>query len=148
MTVVGLHPEELLDKDARGVISDSERVRLEAHIAQCSVCRVEQQMRADRNKRALILRNHGLLVHGPTIPEAFRYHYQLQRACEVQVATSAIDEGIELSRAVIDSFRNARNDEKKDLSMSSELVPAAKRVRMLFDAMVRLVDKKDTSYRN
>jgi hypothetical protein len=66
----------------------------------------------------------------------------------VQLATSAIDEGIELSRAVIDSFRNARNDEKKDLSMNSELVPAAKRVRMLFDAMVRLVDKKDASYRN
>jgi ribulose-5-phosphate 4-epimerase/fuculose-1-phosphate aldolase len=102
------------------------------------------------NKRALILRNHGLLVHGPTIPEAFRYHYQLQRACEVQLATSAIDEGIELSRAVIDSFKTSRENEaqKKDLSMQSELVPAAQRVRMLFDAMVRLVDKKDTSYRN
>jgi hypothetical protein len=32
--------------------------------------------------------------------------------------------------------------------MNSELVPAAQRVRLLFDAMVRLVDKKDTSYRN
>jgi ribulose-5-phosphate 4-epimerase/fuculose-1-phosphate aldolase len=100
------------------------------------------------NKRALILRNHGLLVHGPSIPEAFRYHYQLQRACEVQVATSLIDEGLEIPRAVIDRFRSTRNDEKTDLTMKSELVPAAKRVRMLFDAMVRLVDKKDTSYKN
>ena len=100
------------------------------------------------NKRALILRNHGLLVHGPSIPEAFRYHYQLQRACEVQVATSAIDEGLEIPREVIDRFRGSRDDEKKDLSMKSDLVPAAKRVRMLFDAMVRLVDKKDTSYKN
>jgi ribulose-5-phosphate 4-epimerase/fuculose-1-phosphate aldolase len=100
------------------------------------------------NKRALILRNHGLLVHGPTIPEAFRYHYQLQRACEVQLATSAIDDGIEISRAVIDGFRSTRENEKSGLTMQSELVPAAQRVRMLFDAMVRLVDKKDTSYRN
>jgi len=101
------------------------------------------------NKRALILRNHGLLVHGPTIPEAFRYHYQLQRACEVQVAIATLDgDGIVLSRAVIDSFKNSRNNEKKDLTMQAELVPAAKRVRMLFDAMVRQVDKKDTSYRN
>jgi ribulose-5-phosphate 4-epimerase/fuculose-1-phosphate aldolase len=101
------------------------------------------------NKRALILRNHGLLVHGPTIPEAFRYHYQLQRACEVQVAIATLDgDGIVLSREVIDSFKNSRKDEKKDLTMKSDLVPAAKRVRMLFDAMVRQVDKKDTSYRN
>ena len=100
------------------------------------------------NKRALILRNHGLLCTGQTIPEAFELHYRLQRACEVQLATSAIDEGIEIPRAVIDRFRSSRDDEKKDLSMKSDLVPAAKRVRMLFDAMVRLVDKKDTSYKN
>jgi ribulose-5-phosphate 4-epimerase/fuculose-1-phosphate aldolase len=99
------------------------------------------------NKRALILRNHGLLVHAPTIPEAFRYHYQLQRACEVQLATAAIDEGIELSRNVIDSFRRSRMEEGKDLSMKSATVPPDKRVRLLFDAMVRLVDKRDTSYK-
>jgi len=88
-----------------------------------------------------------LLVHAPSIPEAFRYHYQLQRACEVQVATAAIDEGIELSRDVIDGFRRSRMEEGKDLSMQSAVVPPEKRVRLLFDAMVRLVDKKDTSYK-
>jgi ribulose-5-phosphate 4-epimerase/fuculose-1-phosphate aldolase len=100
------------------------------------------------NKRALILRNHGLLVHAPTIPEAFRYHYQLQRACEVQLATAAIDDGIELSREVVDSFRRSRMEEQKDLSMQSAVVPPEKRVRLLFDAMVRLVDKRDTSYKS
>lgn len=33
----------------------------------------------------LILRNHGLLVTGRSVPEAFYFNYVLQRACEVQV---------------------------------------------------------------
>lgn len=38
----------------------------------------------------LILRNHGLLVVGPSVPEAFMESWSLQRACEVQVAAGAI----------------------------------------------------------
>lgn len=34
----------------------------------------------------LILRNHGLLTVGPTIPDAFLAMYVLQRACEIQIA--------------------------------------------------------------
>ena len=36
--------------------------------------------------RALILRNHGLLTIGRTIPEAFILFWRLNRACEVQLA--------------------------------------------------------------
>lgn len=41
----------------------------------------------DRN--VMILRNHGLLVCGPSVGDAFAEHYMLQRACEVQVAAQA-----------------------------------------------------------
>jgi TolA-binding protein len=47
MNVVDLHPEELLEKEARGALRDSERIRLETHAAQCATCRVERAMRAD-----------------------------------------------------------------------------------------------------
>jgi ribulose-5-phosphate 4-epimerase/fuculose-1-phosphate aldolase len=39
--------------------------------------------------RAMILRNHGLLVGGRSIAEAFDHIYYLERACEVQVAALA-----------------------------------------------------------
>ncbi|MBK7857117.1 MAG: hypothetical protein IPJ65_00580 [Archangiaceae bacterium] len=47
MSALDLHPEELLDKAAAGSLSDSERVWLDQHLAQCSVCRFEQAARAD-----------------------------------------------------------------------------------------------------
>ena len=39
--------------------------------------------------RAMILQNHGLLVAGRTIPEAFNNIYYLERACQAQVAALA-----------------------------------------------------------
>jgi len=44
--------------------------------------------------KAMILRNHGLLVTGRTIPEAFNMIYYLERACQAQVA--ALSGGAEL----------------------------------------------------
>jgi hypothetical protein len=45
--VVGLHPEELIDRERRGELSEHERDRLEGHRAHCSACRIERQMHAD-----------------------------------------------------------------------------------------------------
>jgi ribulose-5-phosphate 4-epimerase/fuculose-1-phosphate aldolase len=95
------------------------------------------------NKRILILRNHGLLCAGKTISDAFDLHYRIQRACEVQLATAAIDEGIELSRTVIDSFSALRRDDL-NLTMDQPVKPSTQR---LFDALVRQIDKKDPSYK-
>ena len=39
--------------------------------------------------RAMILRNHGLLVGGPTIAEAFNLLYQLEISCRAQVSALA-----------------------------------------------------------
>ena len=47
MSVVELHPDELLDREAHGTLSPSERVRLEAHLEACTVCRFERISRQD-----------------------------------------------------------------------------------------------------
>ncbi|MBU6258180.1 MAG: class II aldolase/adducin family protein [Burkholderiales bacterium] len=41
------------------------------------------------DKQVVILRNHGLLTWGRTIPEAFLWLWTLQRACDIQIAGAA-----------------------------------------------------------
>jgi ribulose-5-phosphate 4-epimerase/fuculose-1-phosphate aldolase len=45
---------------------------------------------------AMILRNHGLLVVGASIPEAFYNIFKLERACQVQVATLSCNVEIQM----------------------------------------------------
>ncbi|MFZ4759928.1 MAG: class II aldolase/adducin family protein [Burkholderiaceae bacterium] len=42
------------------------------------------------DRDVLILRNHGLLVTGGSVPEAFRTLWSLQRACEIQLAAASM----------------------------------------------------------
>jgi ribulose-5-phosphate 4-epimerase/fuculose-1-phosphate aldolase len=59
-----------------GVTTDAaEQARLIASLGTCDT---------------LILRNHGLLVTGASVPETFRTLWSLQRACEVQLAAGSI----------------------------------------------------------
>jgi ribulose-5-phosphate 4-epimerase/fuculose-1-phosphate aldolase len=48
----------------------------------------ERLVRDLGDKPAMILRNHGLLAWGPSVPEAFLMLWTLQRACDVQIAAS------------------------------------------------------------
>ncbi len=47
MSIVDLHPEELLDKHAQGALTEGEWARLEGHVSTCAVCRFELRARAD-----------------------------------------------------------------------------------------------------
>ncbi len=54
-------------------------------------------------KTVLILRNHGLLVACPGIPEAFTTYWTLQRACEIQAATDAMaGDNLPITQQVLD----------------------------------------------
>ncbi len=88
------------------------------------------------SKRALILRNHGLLTIGQTIPEAFLRMWALQRACEIQLAANGPMESVD--PAIIEEHR--RN--------LSQMVKIGNIGDAEFAAMVRLVDRKDRSWRD
>ena len=89
------------------------------------------------DKHVMILRNHGLLSWGHNVAEAYLRLWTLQRACDVQVAAGqAGGETNRLSQPVIDR-------------MLAESGPGeAKTCDDVFAAMVRLVDARDSSYRD
>lgn len=90
------------------------------------------------DKRAMLLRNHGILVMGRTLPEAFIKHWSLQRACEIQMATLSMGKPLVIPPEVIAVHQ-------RDLSKVQ--IPGGAG-RADFDAMVRRVDKIDTSWRD
>ena len=56
-------------------------------------------------KSVLILKNHGLLVVGGGVSEAFQTYWTLQRACEVQLAGDSMHGGnIAIPQAVLDAI--------------------------------------------
>ena len=54
-------------------------------------------------KTVLVLRNHGLLAVGRSVPEAFSIYWTLQRACEIQAAADAMrGENLPVAQRVLD----------------------------------------------
>ena len=91
------------------------------------------------DKHILILRNHGLLTCGRSIPEAFQAMWGLQRACEVQVATDATGrESIPVSEEVLAKTRQL-------MALQAMGGPAG---GLEFDALTRIIEKIDPSYKD
>ena len=115
--------------------------RLSYHDFEGPSMRLEERERLVRSlgsQSALILRNHGLLTLGRTIPEAFVLHWRLNRACEVQLAAQG-------ARLRIPSKEVC----EQSLQMGDEfLTDAAPMGELEFRALTRVVDAKDASYKN
>ncbi len=90
------------------------------------------------NKPAVILRNHGLLAWGGTLPQTFAILWTLQRACDVQLAT------LSMGRAIPVSEKVAAQCTRDALQFN----PNHGAGRDVFDALVRQVDRADPGYRN
>jgi ribulose-5-phosphate 4-epimerase/fuculose-1-phosphate aldolase len=99
-----------------------EREKLAAHLGQYNV---------------MILRNHGLLTVGPSVAETFNYMYGLERSCQAQAMAMACNTELNvMSEEVVD----------KSVAMYD---PAVIRPYGLLEwpALLRMLDKKDPSYR-
>lgn len=89
-------------------------------------------------RRLMILRNHGLLAMGRTVPEAFLRLWALQRACEVQVAAAPLGPLVEIPAEVIASHQQG---------LAKVALPEGFGAPD-FAAMVRLVDRHDRGWRH
>ena len=89
------------------------------------------------SREALILRNHGLLTTGPSIPECFNNHYRLERACQLQVMTLSCNTEIQLPpdevvQSTYDSYSQQNGRRKWGV--------------LEWPSLLRKLDRKDPSY--
>jgi ribulose-5-phosphate 4-epimerase/fuculose-1-phosphate aldolase len=88
------------------------------------------------NKPAVILRNHGLLALGRTLPQTFAILWTLQRACEIQLATLSMGAAIPVPDAIAAKCTRDSLQFDPDFGAGQDV----------FDALVRQVDQVDSSY--
>jgi len=90
-------------------------------------------------KSYLILRNHGLLTCGRTVPEAFLRLWTIERACQIQMAAQSTGRPlIDLPPEILDRTAN----------MPRQLESGDPTDVRLFTALQRRADQIDPSYRN
>lgn len=87
---------------------------------------------------AMILRNHGLLVGGTSIPAAFQEIYFLERACEIQV--KALSSNTELTTPQDEICRLTASQFKRDEANTI--------ITLQWQAALRLIDSTDMDYRS
>jgi ribulose-5-phosphate 4-epimerase/fuculose-1-phosphate aldolase len=84
----------------------------------------------------LMLRNHGLLTVGATIPDAFLYMYLFETACQIQITAQAAGELIEVNPAIVAGIRQV---------MQTGTGGAG--AQIAWPALLRKLDRVDDSYK-
>jgi ribulose-5-phosphate 4-epimerase/fuculose-1-phosphate aldolase len=88
------------------------------------------------DKPAMVLRNHGLLTAGRTVPEAFSLMYYLDLSCRIQIDLMAA--GGKISRLSANVLQHTAEQ------FASSPLPCGERE---WPALLRLLDAKDPSYK-
>ena len=111
--------------DFEGItVNDEEKPRLIANLG---------------TKSLMILRNHGLLAGGRTIPEAFQNLWAMERACQVQITTDST------GRPNIPVGPEILAKSEQLMAMQAMGGPSGE---LEFKAFTRLIEKIDPSYKD
>ena len=90
------------------------------------------------SNNSMILRNHGLLTVGETIPDAFLFMYALETACQIQIAAQSGGRAlVQVHPAIVDGIK--AQVEAVTRGMGGELA---------WPALLRKLDRRDASYRD
>ena len=110
------------------------------------------------DKNAMILRNHGLLVCAPSIPQAFNLIYWLEQACRIQVQLLSSQRPLhKAAKKVVALTAEALSGMEITLDNEASTNPNLKRGAqkagsgyglLEWPALLRALDRQDTSYRH
>jgi ribulose-5-phosphate 4-epimerase/fuculose-1-phosphate aldolase len=92
------------------------------------------------DKHAMFMKNHGILVVGDTVAQAYRRLYRLERICRAQMLAMRTGQPLEvLSDEIVARVQAISPDDRH---------PRAERERLFFEAMMRVCDRELPGYRD
>jgi len=89
-------------------------------------------------KHVLFMKNHGVLVTGDTVAQAYRRLYKLERVCRAQILAMSSGQPLEvLSDAIVAQVQSPPENDRHSRS---------ERERLFFEAMMRILDRENPGY--
>jgi ribulose-5-phosphate 4-epimerase/fuculose-1-phosphate aldolase len=100
----------------------------------------ERLARLIGNKQVLFMKNHGVLVVGDTVAQAYRRLYRLERICRNQVLAMSTGRPLQvLDEEIVARVQAISPDDRHS---------RAERERLFFEAMMRVADRELPGYRD
>jgi ribulose-5-phosphate 4-epimerase/fuculose-1-phosphate aldolase len=91
-------------------------------------------------KHVMFMKNHGVLVVGDTVAQAYRRLYRLERICRTQMLAMTTGQPLEeLSDEIVARVQAIAPDDRHS---------RAERERLFFEAMMRVLDRERPGYRD
>jgi ribulose-5-phosphate 4-epimerase/fuculose-1-phosphate aldolase len=98
----------------------------------------ERLARAIGTKHVLFMKNHGVLVIGDNVAQAYRRLYKLERVCRAQVLAMSTGQPLEvLSDDIVKQVQTPAPHDRHS---------RAERERLFFEAMMRILDRENPGY--
>ena len=98
----------------------------------------ERLARVIGNNHVLFMKNHGVLVTGDTVAQAYRRLYRLERVCRAQVLAMSTGRPLEvLSDAIVAQVQSPPVNDRHSRT---------ERERLFFEAMMRILDRELPGY--
>lgn len=98
----------------------------------------ERLARLIGEKHVLFMKNHGVLVVGGTVAQAYRRLYKLERVCRAQVLAMGTGKALEvLSDEIVAQVQSPPQNDRHS---------RAERERLYFEAMMRVLDRENPGY--
>ena len=92
------------------------------------------------DKHIVFMKNHGVLVTGDTVAQAYRRLYKLERVCRTQMLALATGKPLEvLSEEIVARVQAPAPDDRHSRT---------ERERLYFEAMMRVLDRENPGYRD
>jgi ribulose-5-phosphate 4-epimerase/fuculose-1-phosphate aldolase len=89
-------------------------------------------------KHVLFMKNHGVLVTGDTVAQAYRRLYKLERVCRAQILAMSSGQPLEvLSDEIVAQVQAPPENDRHSRS---------ERERLFFEAMMRILDRENPGY--
>jgi ribulose-5-phosphate 4-epimerase/fuculose-1-phosphate aldolase len=89
-------------------------------------------------KHVLFMKNHGVLVTGDTVAQAYRRLYKLERVCRAQILAMSSGQPLEvLSDEIVAQVQSPPENDRHSRS---------ERERLFFEAMMRILDRENPGY--